>query len=212
MTVPGMVGGQGVKTRSGRPLVLASASSARRMILQRAGIPFETLPAAIDETSVKAAMQGVDVEDVALALADAKARAVAARRPDALVLGADQILECEDRWFDKPKDRAKAEQHLKALRGRAHRLVSAVVAVRDGERIWRHVESATLIMRPFGDAFLAKYLDVSGPEILESVGAYRLEGLGPQLFAGIEGDYFTILGLPLLPVLEFLRGQGLVER
>ena len=204
--------GQGAKTRSGRPLVLASASSARRMILERAGIPFEILPAAIDETSVKAAMQGVDVEDVALALADAKARAVAARRPDALVLGADQILECEDRWFDKPKDRAEAEQHLKALRGRAHRLISAVVAVRDGERIWRHVELAVLTMRPFGDAFLTNYLNVSGPEILESVGAYRLEGLGPQLFARIEGDYFTILGLPLLPVLEFLRGQGLAER
>lgn len=204
--------GQGAKTRSGRPLVLASASSARRMILERAGIPFEVLPATIDETSVKAAMQGVDVEDVALALADAKARAVAARRPDALVLGADQILECEDRWFDKPKDRAEAEQHLRALRGRAHRLISAVVAVRDGERVWRHVESAVLTMRPFSDVFLANYLDAGGSEILESVGAYRLEGLGPQLFAGIEGDYFTILGLPLLPVLEFLRGQGLAER
>lgn len=159
---------------------------------------------------VKAALQGVAVEDVALALADSKARAVAARRPGALVIGADQILECEGRWFDKPSTVAEAARHLRALRGRTHRLICAVVVVRDGERLWRHVAEARLTMRRFSDRFLDDYLASGGPAVLESVGAYRLEGLGAQLFETIEGDYFTILGLPLLPLLDFLRGERVV--
>jgi septum formation protein len=161
---------------------------------------------------IKAAMQGIAAEDVALALADSKARAVSARRPGAIVVGADQILECEGRWFDKPATVEEAARHLRALRGRTHRLVSAVVAVRDGERRWRHAAEARLTMRDFSDRFLEDYLARSGPAILESVGAYRLEGLGAQLFARIEGDYFTILGLPLLPLLDFLRGERALPR
>lgn len=209
---PAPAGPEAGRTRAGRPLVLASGSSARRLILERTGVPFEATTSRVDESAVKAAMQGVGVEDLALALAESKARAVAAQRPDALVLGADQILECDGRWFDKPRDRTEAMRHLEALRGREHRLVSAVVAVRGNERIWRHVDFAVLTMRHFSDAFLKTYVETAGPEILESVGAYRLEGEGPQLFAKIEGDYFTILGLPLLAVLEFLRGQGLIAR
>jgi septum formation protein len=193
-------------------LILASASGARHFILERAGIPHAHEPAGIDEGAIKAAMPGIAAEDVALALADAKARAVSARRPGAMVIGADQILECEGRWFDKPASAEEAARHLRALRGRTHRLVSAVVAVRDGERRWRHAASARLTMRDFSDEFLRAYLARSGPEILESVGAYRLEGLGPQLFAAIEGDFFTILGLPLLPLLDFLRGERALPR
>jgi septum formation protein len=192
------------------PIVLASASSARRLLLERAGIAHVCEPAAIDEAAVKAAMQGVAVEEVALALADSKACAVATRRPGAVVIGADQILECDGRWFDKPADVAEAARHLRALRGRTHRLVSAAVAVRDGARLWRHVAEARLTMRPFSDHFLDDYLACGGPAILESVGAYRLEGPGAQLFETIDGDYFTILGLPLLPLLEFLRRERLL--
>lgn len=167
-------------------------------------------PAAIDESVVKSALQGVAVEEVALALADSKASAVAARRPGALVIGADQILECDGRWFDKPADVTEAARHLRALRGRTHRLISAAVAVKDGARLWRHVAAARLTMRTFSDQFLDHYLALGGPAILESVGAYRLEGMGAQLFETIDGDYFTILGLPLLPLLEFLRRERLL--
>jgi septum formation protein len=167
-------------------------------------------PAGIDESAVKAAMQGVAVEEVALALADSKACAVAARRPGALVIGADQILECEGRWFDKPADAAEAARHLRTLRGRTHRLISAAVVVRDGARLWRHVAEARLTMRPFSDQFLDGYLAHGGPAVLESVGVYRLEGLGAQLFEAIDGDYFTILGLPLLALLDFLRRERIL--
>lgn len=190
--------------------MLASASSARRLVLERAGVAHVCEPAAIDETAVKSALQGIAVEEVALALADSKACAVAARRPGALVIGADQILECDGRWFDKPANLPEAARHLRALRGRTHRLVSAVVAVKDGQRLWRHVAEARLTMRPFSDQFLDDYLARGEPAILESVGAYRLEGLGAQLFETVEGDYFTILGLPLLPLLEFLRRERLL--
>lgn len=190
--------------------VLASASSARRLILSRADIPFVADVAEIDEAPIKTALAGAEVGRVALALAEAKARAMAQRHSGALVAGADQILECDGRWFDKPPDRPAAERQLLALRGRCHRLVSAVVVVRDRERLWQHVDEAKLWMREFSDGYLAAYLDSSGPEVLESVGAYRLEGQGAQLFDRIEGDHFTILGLPLLPLLEFLRRHGIL--
>jgi len=184
------------------------------MVLAGAGIAFTQQPADVDEAAVKAtcAGRGMGAEETALALAAAKAEAAAARLPGAVVIGADQVLECGGRTYDKPADADAARRHLKSFRGRSHDLVSAVaVCTRAGET-WRHVERARLTMRDFSDAFLEGYLERAGAEILESVGAYRLEGEGAQLFSAIEGDYFTILGLPLLPLLEFLRGQKLIER
>ncbi len=148
---------------------------------------------------------------VAEALARAKAEAVSARHRGALVVGADQILECGDTWFDKPADEERAVAHLRTLRGRTHRLVSAVCVVRDGKRIWRHVETAQLTMWAFDDAFITRYLERAGPAVLECLGAYRLEGVGAQLFSDVQGDFFAILGLPLLPLLAFLRRNGWVE-
>jgi septum formation protein len=192
-------------------LVLASASSARAKILTDAGIDHLCDPAAVDEAAVKDLLGGEMVENAALALAEAKAKVVSARHPGSLVLGADQILECEGTWFDKPADTDAASRHLRCLRGRTHRLISAMAAVRDQRVVWHHVDTANLTMRAFDDAFIARYLDRAGPEALESVGAYRVEGPGIQLFSGIDGDLFTILGLPLLPLLEFLRREGMLK-
>lgn len=197
---------------SGAPLVLASASAARAAMLTAAGLAFETQAAAVDEEAVKAAMRaaGAAVPDIAMALAELKARRVSARRPGAFVIGADQMLTLGNAAFDKPADRAAARAQLLALRGAAHRLVSAACVFRDGERLWGTLDHATLTMRRFGDDFLDRYLDAMGPSVTRTVGAYQLEGLGAQLFARIDGDYFTILGLPLLPLLDFLRGHGIV--
>lgn len=193
-------------------LVLASASLARRSLLRAAGIAVEAQPAGVDEAEVKASLrsEGATAEAAAEALAEIKAQRVSRRRAGALVLGADQILECEGRWFDKPADRTSARAQLLALRGRTHRLVSSAVAVRDGMRLWHHTAEAALTMRPFTDDFLDLYLETAGPDALLSVGAYQIEGLGIQLFSRIRGDYFVILGLPLLPLLDFLRRQGVV--
>ncbi len=193
-------------------LVLASRSSARALLLRRAGIAFDVDAAAIDEDSVKLAMkaEGATAMDAAATLAALKAERVCARHLGALVVGADQILDCGGQWFDKPADKAHLRAHLRALRGHKHRLETAVCVARDGAVIWRDGDSATLTMRPFSDRFLDNYLVAAGPEALESVGGYRLEGPGAQLFSRIEGDFFTILGLPLLPLLEFLRRQGVV--
>lgn len=180
------------------------------MLLQGAGVTVECDPADIDEAAIKAECAG-SVEDVALRLADAKALHVCARRPGAWVVGADQILDIDGKRFDKPRDRAEAADQLRRLRGRTHRLVSAVVAARDGDVIWRHVDIARLSMRPFSDAFLEGYLDRAGEDVLHSVGAYRLEDIGAQLFETVDGAYFTVLGLPLLPLLAFLRDQALLE-
>ena len=182
----------------------------RSQILKSAGVPHSCDPAEIDERELKDRMakQGADVETAAASLAQAKADEVQKRHPEALVIGADQILECEGRWFDKPQDRDGAAEALRTLRGRTHRLISAVVVHQGEERIWRYLETASLTMREFSDAFLERYINDADPEILESVGAYRLEQTGAQLFTRIEGDYFTVLGLPLLPLLEFLRHAG----
>lgn len=142
-------------------------------------------------------------------MARAKAEAVSPRHSGALVIGADQILECAGTWFDKPPDAAEAARHLGSLCGRTHRLVSAVCVVRDGQSLWHVVETAQLTMRPLSETAIAAYLEQAGPEVLDSVGAYRLEGLGAQLFSEIEGDFFTVLGLPLLPLLAFLRQHGI---
>ncbi len=192
------------------PLVLASQSAARAMLLREAGLAVAVQPARIDEAAVKAAGQaeGAGAEDVALALAGLKAARI--RAAGCLVIGADQLLVCEDRWFDKPADLAAARQHLLALRGRTHHLVTAVVCLRDGTEVWHHVARPRLTMRGFSDVFLDAYLEAEGPRLLDCVGAYRLEGPGVQLFDRIEGEHAAILGLPLLPLLGFLRQNGAI--
>lgn len=192
------------------PLILASASEARADLLRRAGVRITIAPARIDEDEVKAALRadGAPARDQADILAEMKALAVSRSHPGALVLGADQILDMAGRSFDKPADRAEARDHLLALRGQRHDLLSAAVIARDGEPIWRHIGRARLQMRPFSDAFLDDYLDRMGHAVTMTVGGYMLEGLGAQLFARVDGDYFTVLGLPLIETLGFLRLHG----
>jgi len=181
-------------------------------VLESAGLTFLCDPAAIDETGIISDLRnrGTAVTEVAKALAKSKAEVVAGRQTGALVIGADQIMECEGKWYQKPSDHAAAAAQLRELSGRTHRLVSAVCVVRDGQLLWQHVETPRLTIRRFSDRFLDEYLERAGSSALESVGSYRLEGLGAQLFSAIEGDYFSILGLPLLPLLTFLRSQGVV--
>jgi septum formation protein len=195
-------------------VVLASASPTRADLLRAAGVPFEQRPAAIDEASLKEALQaeGLTPGDAAVALAELKAERVASRMPDAIVLGADQILTCEGRWFDKPQSRADARAQLSALAGRPHELATAVVAFRSGARVWHHLAVPRLWLRACSTEFLDAYLDTVGEAAFTSVGAYQIEGVGAQLFARIEGDHFAVLGLPLLPLLEFLREQGVLLR
>ena len=193
-------------------VVLASASQSRCALLCNAGIEVIRDPAAIDEDSVKESFRNRDepASQTAMALAELKAQRVSKRHKDALVIGADQMLQCGGIWFDKPADLDHARGHLIALRGKTHELLSAVCVVRDGEVLWRHLESAQMTMRPFSDAFIDEYLAAAGDAVCASVGAYQLEGRGAQLFSRIEGDYFTILGLPLLPLLGFLVNHGVV--
>lgn len=191
-------------------IILASGSATRRAMLEQAGVTFMVDTAPVDEQAVKDAMR-IETDNparVAEVLAELKATRVAARHPGTIVIGADQMLDCERVWFDKPMDRAAARAQLCRLRDKTHRLVSAVVAVRDGQKLWHHTEQAQLSMRRFSDAFLDHYLDRAGDAVLSSVGAYQLEGLGAQLFLAVDGDHFTILGLPLLAVLDFLRENG----
>ncbi|WGF86887.1 Maf family protein [Marinivivus vitaminiproducens] len=195
-------------------VVLASASAARARLLADAGVALTTIPAAVDEAEVKAAMRGEDVAaiEAATILAEVKATRVATQAgPEAIVIGADQILVCQGRWFDKPEDMSEARAHLQELRGRDHTLATSVVACRGGARVWHAVASPRLWMRPFSDAFLDAYLATAGTDVLQSVGAYHIEGLGAQLFGRIEGDPFAIQGLPLLPLLAFLRDQGVLD-
>lgn len=193
-------------------LVLASGSASRRRLLEAAGVPFEAVPAAVDEDEVKQAMkaEGADAFEVAEALAELKAQRVSPRFPGALVLGADQMLVCEGAWFDKPADLAGAAEHLRRLSGRPHHLLTVLCLLRDGSRIWHHRDRAELTMRPLGAAAIQSYLAEVGEAALSSVGAYQLEGRGIQLFASISGDFFGILGLPLLPLLDMLRNHGVI--
>ncbi|WP_334160739.1 Maf family protein [Phenylobacterium sp.] len=187
-------------------VVLASKSAARRAVLEGAGVPFETAVAGVDEDAVKTSLlaEGATPRDVADALAELKAIRISRTRPD-FVVGADQTLEFEGKLYDKAGTLDEARERLKALRGKPHKLHSAVVVAKDGAPIWREVVTAKLTMRDFSDAFLEDYLAQEGDEALGSVGCYRLEGPGAQLFAKIEGDYFAILGLPLLGLLDLLR-------
>jgi septum formation protein len=193
-----------------QPLVLASRSEVRGKMLAACGLRFETRPAQIDERAVDAQGRAEDAAAAARLLARAKAANVAAALPGRLVLGADQTLAHEGKRFCKPADRAEAAAQLRELRGRSHALHSALALVRDGEVLFELVDTARLTMRDFSDAFLDDYLDMMGNAALASVGGYQLEGIGVHLFARVEGDYFTILGLPLLPLLEFLRQNGFV--
>jgi septum formation protein len=193
-----------------KPLILASKSEVRRKILAGAGIPVEARPAPIDERAVEARSHVHGAAEVARVLAGAKAHTMAAQMPGRVVLGADQTLTLDDTRFSKPMDRGSARAQLVALRGRTHRLHSALSLVRDGAVLFEHSEAAELTMRDFSDRFIETYLDTTGPAAYASVGGYQIESAGIHLFERIEGDYFTILGLPLLPLLDYLRGSGAV--
>ena len=191
-------------------LILASASPSRRRMLEAAGLVFEIDPPRVDEEAAKASLraEGMKPRDQADALAELKALSVSRRRPG-FVIGGDQMLAIEGETLDKPKDRAEARAHLKRLSGRTHELMSAAVVAREGAIIWRHIETPRLKMRALSDDYIESYLDQVGEAVMASVGAYQLEGLGAQLFERVDGDYFAVLGLPLLPLLAFLREHGL---
>jgi septum formation protein len=189
-------------------IVLASASVARRRMLEEAGVDFLIEASRVDEDEIKRQEALHMPDNLALRLAEAKAFDVSLRHPGLIVLGADQVLVCSGRAFDKPADRQQARDQLLALRGHTHRLVSAAALVRDGVLLWHGVDEARLHMRDFSDDFLKLYLEREGDFVLHSVGSYRIEGWGAQLFERIEGDHFTIQGLPLLPVLAELRKRG----
>jgi septum formation protein len=191
-------------------IILASGSAVRAWLLEAAGLDFRIEPAGIDERAVKQALraEGHEAPRCTLALAEAKARRVAERNNSFLVIGADQILVRGDVWFDKPADLAEARAQLQALRGRTHELVTAVCAVQGGNLLWHAVSRPRLMLRQFSDEFLDDYIATEGEDILGSVGSYRLERRGVQLFARIEGDHFAILGLPLMELLGFLRDRG----
>ena len=186
------------------PLVLASGSAARRALLEAAGLRFTVHPPDLDEAALKA--RGGNPADIAMALAEAKAAAA----PGALVIGADQMLVCEGECFDKPLTLAHAHAQLGRLRGRRHELLTAVACWRQGVPAWRHLARSALMMRAFSDSFVHAYLAAEGDAVLGCVGAYRLEAAGMHLFEQVEGDHSAILGLPMLPLLGFLRGSGVV--
>ncbi|MBW7835177.1 MAG: Maf family protein [Sphingomonadales bacterium] len=193
-------------------LFLASQSSARARLLSAAAVPFEQVAAAIDEETVKDAMTGDQATpaEIAEALAELKAVKGSLRKRGALVLGCDQVLACDGKIYSKPRSLAEAHAQLLSLRGRRHELLTAAVIARDGRAIWRHLDRARLLMRDFSEHFLDDYLAAMGGAATSSVGGYEVEGLGAQLFAQIDGDHFSIQGLPLLPVLAILREHGVL--
>lgn len=180
------------------------------MLMENAGLNFRAIAAEIDERAVEREIEhrSLGPDELALELASSKALEVSSRFPQALVIGCDQTMSLGSQVFHKPADRAEARANLRLLRGRTHRLNSGVVLVRGGREIWRHLSTADLSMREFSDAFLEDYLTCCGDDVMKSVGCYQLEGIGIQLFSSIVGDYFTILGLPLLPLLGQLRRMG----
>jgi septum formation protein len=197
--------------RGKQPLILASQSPARQTLLANAGIPFEAIPARLDELAIQLASALSAPGEIAALLARDKALFVSENHPGRYVVGADQTLKLGERLFSKPADRAQAAAQLRALAGQCHELHSAVAVARDGEILFENVSIARMTMRSLDDAAISAYLDAAGEAVTTSVGAYQLEGLGVHLFERIEGDHFTILGLPLLPLLKFLRSQGLLQ-
>lgn len=193
-------------------VILASSSKSRAMLLRNAGMTFEICPPNVDEEEVKHSLQaaGASAAETAVSLAELKAMRISRQFPDHYIIGGDQMLECNSVWFDKPSDRDHARAHLAALRGKTHSLHNAVCVVKTSAVLWHHVNEAKLSMRAFSDEFLDQYMADTGDEILWSVGAYQLENMGAQLFNKVEGDFFSILGLPLLPLLDFLRGHKVV--
>jgi len=181
--------------------------------LVNAGIEITCAPAHIDEQPIKQAAKesGRDVGDATRELAIAKAVVISQRQPEAYVIGADQILTCQGEWYDKPESLTEAANHLRRLSGKTHYLHNAVCVVRQGETLWDHTETAELKVRPLDEDFIAGYMKKSGEDVMSSVGAYQLEGIGAHLFESIRGDYFTILGLPLLPLLGYFRSAGLIR-
>jgi septum formation protein len=194
-------------------LVLASGSTTRAMLLRNAGLHFDIIPAAIDESEVKNSARAVEIPaaEAALLLAQMKAQRAARRDPDALVIGCDQLLVCDGVWFDKPADLAEARVQLQTLRGRTHTLVTAVMCQCGPQQLWHHIAEPHLTMRMFSDEFLDAYLELEGEYVTTSVGAYRLEGPGVHLFDTVAGEHAAILGLPLLPLLGFLRQHGVLS-
>ncbi len=195
-------------------LILASASTVRARLLRDAGVPFELCPARVEEAEVKASLltERQNADAIANALAELKAAQVSSTRPQAFVLGCDQTLAFEGRLIDKSTSLVEARALLRQLRGKAHQLHTACVLAKGGVAIWRRLECCTLWMRPFGDEFLDEYLQNEGDALLSSVGCYHLEGRGIQLFERVEGDYFSVLGLPLIPLLAALRDHGVLGR
>jgi septum formation protein len=194
-------------------VIVASQSSARRAMLTAAGVPYEAVSPNVDEEGIRDALvaRGAPPRDIADALAETKAVKLSRRFGQALVVGADQILvTAEGQILDKPGTRDRAASQLRALMGKQHQLISAAVIAQGGEAIWRKIDSARLTMRPLSDAFIETYLDAEADEVIHCVGAYRIEALGAQLFSRIAGDHFTIQGLPLLAVLDFLRTRGVL--
>jgi septum formation protein len=192
--------------------ILASKSESRRGMLERAGVPFTAQSSDVDEDIIKENFRsaGKSVEETTLELASAKAAKVSADHPAALVLGADQMLECEGRWFDKAKDVNEAKEQLRFLSNKTHRLVTAAVLMQGGKITWKDSSEARLEVRPLSEAFIEEYCRHLGEDILKSVGCYALEKRGIQLFDKVEGDFFGILGLPLLPLLRELRAKGML--
>lgn len=195
------------------PVILASGSAIRAELLRNAGVEFDTVVARVDEDAIKSALKAEDARprDIADALAEFKARKVSDKNPGAIVLGCDQVLKLRGDVFDKPETPDDARTQLRALRGQRHSLLSAVVSYRDGEPLWRFVGEAHLSMRDFSDAFLENYLSRNWDSMRYSVGCYKLEAEGVRLFQRVEGDYFTILGLPLLETLAHLSAQGVLQ-
>lgn len=196
-----------------KTLVLASASPFRRQLMENAGLTFLAEAAHIDERTIEASLEGAgsSPDRVAVALASAKALDVSGRHPGALVIGSDQTLSLGERVYHKPKDRSEAADHLRSFSGKTHQLNSAIALVRDGRLLWEHVSHARLTVRTLSETFIHRHLERVGDRVLSSVGAYQLEGEGIQLFSAIEGDYFTILGLPMLPLLDQLRLLGEID-
>ena len=192
------------------PLILASKSASRRAMLDAAGVAYESIPADIDERAVEAGLQGAEPEEIAEALAVAKAAAVAQHHPQTLVLGSDSLVVVGGRRFDKPQSREEAAEHLRFFSGKVMELHSAAALVKDGGCECSHASIARLQVRELSDEFIAHYLDLEWPAISHTVGAFRIEGPGVQLFEAIEGDQFTVLGMPLLPLLAALREGGVL--